>query len=203
MIRKVFSAIVAIFIFTVVSAQMDSKAKFILDKTLEVYKQSSGVSISFTGSHDGRLLLDHKKFVLETSDVISWFDGETLWTYVKSSEEVNVSNPSEDELKAINPYELLGMYRHGFNYSYNGNKKMKGNTVDMVTLYPADNSTSIKSIALSINSKYQATEIKMTDMHQNSQHFIVEEYKTHISYDDSTFKFDSKKYPEAEIIDLR
>ena len=73
-------------------AQQDTKAKKLLDQTTEIYQNAGGVSIHFTGSQNGKLLLDGNRFYLECGGVKSWFDGRTQWSYVSQNEEVTVSS---------------------------------------------------------------------------------------------------------------
>lgn len=41
------------------------------------------------------------KFKIEIPDAITWFDGTTQWVYIKDTDEVNITNPTGDELQAI------------------------------------------------------------------------------------------------------
>ena len=67
------------------SAQQDTKAKDILDKTVEKYNQSKGISVIFGGSQSGKLLLKGEKFQLTTQDVTAWFVGQTQWSYLRQN----------------------------------------------------------------------------------------------------------------------
>ena len=61
-------------------------------------------------------MLKGNRFYLNSGGIQSWFDGTTQWSYLESSEEVNVSNPTPEELQTINPYALLSIYKSGYNY---------------------------------------------------------------------------------------
>ena len=187
----------------ILPAQHDPKAKSLLDQTAETYTRSAGITIHFSGSQQGTLLLHDKQFKLDCGGIISWFDGTTQWSYVADNQEVNVSTPTEDELRAINPYLLLTLYKQGFNYTYLGQKSLKGATVSGVKLVPTDPSTNLKCITLYINSQYQPVEITIEDVNDNYQHLEVTSYQTGQTFPDATFRFDPKAYPDAEIIDLR
>ena len=117
-------------------AQQDTKAKKLLDQTTEIYQNAGGVSIHFTGSQNGKLLLDGNRFYLECGGVKSWFDGRTQWSYVSQNEEVTVSNPTEEELQTINPYTWISMYKQSFNYRYAGQKTLKGKSGEEIILTP-------------------------------------------------------------------
>ncbi len=78
-----------------------SEARKILDKTASVVSRKGGASASFKisspniGSTKGTIAIKGKKFHARTPQAIVWFDGKTQWSYMKSTEEVNVFTPTE------------------------------------------------------------------------------------------------------------
>lgn len=184
------------------SAQQDTKAKDILDKTIEKYNQSKGISVIFGGSQSGKLLLKGEKFQLTTQDVTTWFDGQTQWSYLKQNEEVNISTPTPEELRAINPYAWLSLYKQGFNYRYSGVKTREGKQGHEIVLTP-QTKQDIQSITLLIGSDYEPIYIGILPTEGQMQEFIVHNYRTQLNLNDNAFRFDKSKYPNAEIIDMR
>lgn len=184
------------------SAQQDTKAKDILDKTVEKYNQSKGISVIFGGSQSGKLLLKGEKFQLITQDVTTWFDGQTQWSYLKQNEEVNISTPTPEELRAINPYAWLSLYKQGFNYRYSGVKTREGKQGHEIVLTP-QTKQDIQSITLLIGSDYEPIYIGILPTEGQMQEFIVHNYRTQLNLNDNAFRFDKSKYPNAEIIDMR
>ena len=184
------------------SAQQDTKAKNILDKTVEKYNQSKGISVIFGGSQSGKLLLKGEKFQLTTQDVTTWFDGQTQWSYLKQNEEVNISTPTPEELRAINPYAWLSLYKQGFNYRYSGVKTREGKQGHEIVLTP-QTKQDIQSITLLIGSDYEPIYIGILPTEGQMQEFIVHNYRTQLNLNDNAFRFDRSKYPNAEIIDMR
>lgn len=184
------------------SAQQDTKAKNILDKTVEKYNQSKGISVIFGGSQSGKLLLKGEKFQLTTQDVTTWFDGQTQWSYLKQNEEVNISTPTPEELRAINPYAWLSLYKQGFYYRYSGVKTREGKQGHEIVLTP-QTKQDIQSITLLIGSDYEPIYIGILPTEGQMQEFIVHNYRTQLNLNDNAFRFDKSKYPNAEIIDMR
>ena len=130
------------------------------------------------------------------------FDGTTQWSYLESSEEVNVSNPTPEELQTINPYALLSIYKSGYNYKYTGIKSRNGKQGFEVILTP-ENKQDITSITLFVSQTYQPLYIKVEQSNKSANEIIVTSYQTNQPLDNATFKFDKKKFPNAEVIDLR
>lgn len=195
------------FLFTLLAltalyAGEDARAKSILDKTASAYKQAGGVSIYFGGTQQGTLALKGNCFYLECGGVKSWFDGTTQWSYVEQNEEVTISTPSPEELQSINPYALINSYAELFHYRYAGKHTIKGKTGNEIILTPRQKGD-IQSVSLVLSDAYHPLYITIKLENGQTQEFRILDYQTHQPYTDATFRFDPKKYPQAEVIDMR
>ncbi len=180
----------------------DQRAQTLLDRTAEAYRQAGGISIRFGGTQQGTLLLKGECFYLECGGVQSWFDGETQWSYVEQNGEVTVSKPSPEELQGINPYALINSYTNLFDYRYGGKQNIKGQQGNEIILTPRDEGE-IQSVALVLSDNCQPLYITVTLANGQTQEFRILSYRTHQPYTDATFRFDTQKYPDVEIIDMR
>ena len=136
----------------------------------------------------GTISIKGKKFHATTPDAIIWFDGKTQWTYVKKNDEVNVSTPNESQLQALNPYNFIYMYKKG--YTYMMTKKSNGYEVHLTA---TDKKRSVQEMYITVNkSTYIPSQIRVK--HCNFK-------KANLS--DGIFRFNSKDFPKAEVIDLR
>lgn len=126
--KRTYLLVLILFLSVSLSAQKDKQAREILDKTANALQQAGGIRATFGGTSNGTLLLKGNRFYLNSGGIQSWFDGTTQWSYLESSEEVNVSNPTPEELQTINPYALLSIYKSGYNYKYTGIKSRNGQT---------------------------------------------------------------------------
>ena len=191
--KRTYLLVLILFLSVSLSAQKDKQAREILDKTANALQQAGGIRATFGGTGNGTLLLKGNRFYLNSGGIQSWFDGTTQWSYLESSEEVNVSNPTPEELQTINPYALLSIYKSGYNYKYTGIE---------VILTP-ENKQDITSITLFVSQTYQPLYIKVEQSNKSANEIIVTSYQTNQPLDNATFKFDKKKFPNAEVIDLR
>lgn len=187
---------------SVVFGQKDTKAQAILDKTAAAYQKAGGIALTFGGTQKGTLLLKGSCFYLDCAGIKSWFDGKTQWSYAQQNEEVTVSNPSAEELQSVNPYALITSYNALFNYRYTGTKTRNGKQGQEIVLTPRQKGE-IKSITLSISTNYEPIYIGVQLSNGNIQDFNITSYQTHRNLNITNFRFDAKKYPNAEIIDMR
>ena len=213
--KYIFSVLIALLSLPVIAQQQQSQARVILDKTAEAFRKAGGVKADFTvkavanglveGAENGTIQLKGEKFVLKTSDIITWFDGKTQWSYVTKNDEVNVSNPTQEELQQINPYTFLYMYQKGFSYKLGTVKVYQGKAVWEVILTANDKKQELESITLYVTkSTYEPVYIQLQQRGQKTRNEItVTAYQTGLDYADHVFTFDRKAYPTAEVIDLR
>ena len=83
-----------------VSAQGAAQAARILDKTAGVIGRKGGASANFSvsgkslGATSGTIAIKGNKFYANTPKTTVWFNGKTQWTYMNTTNEVNVTNPN-------------------------------------------------------------------------------------------------------------
>lgn len=200
--KRIYILLILFITIFSVSAQQANKAREILDKTAESYRQAGGISISFSGSQDGKLLLMKDKFHLITDDIETWFDGKTQWSYLKQNDEVNITTPTPEELQTINPYMLLSVYQQGFNYQYHGTTTRNGKQGDKVVLTPK-NKQELQSITFEVSKNFEPLYICIKTSNGQKQEFIIHSFRSHLNLHDNAFQFNPKEHPHVEIIDLR
>ena len=213
--KYIFSVLIALLSLPVIAQQQQSQAKAVLDRTADAFRKAGGVKADFVvkagtnglaeGAENGTIQLKGEKFVLKTSDVVTWFDGKTQWSYVAKNDEVNVSSPTQEELQQINPYTFLYMYQKGFSYKLGTTKTFRGKAVWEVILTAKDKKQELERVTLFVTKDtYEPLYILLQQRGQQTRNEItVTSYQTRQNYADSVFAFDRKQYPGAEIIDLR
>lgn len=177
-------------------------AKSVLDKAAANITVKEGVKANFKmtgsmGNTSGTILIKGKKFHATTPAATIWFDGKTQWTYMKSNDEVNVSNPTEAQLQSINPYNFINLYKKGYDCTLN-----KSGKDYVVHLTGTTANKHIKELFITIDKKsYHPTQVKLLTGKKWTIFDITELKKQ--SVPDSQFRFNAKDFPQAEIIDLR
>ena len=187
---------------TICSANAQT-AKQVLDKTASVLSNKGGVTANFsiTGKNiattSAKISVKGRMFQATTPQAMVWFNGKTQWTYMKSQQEVNVSNPTEAELQAINPYNFINIYKKGYSYT------MKTVSAGYeVHLKATDAKRQIQEMYITVNkSTYAPSQVKMRQGKKWTTINVSSLKKANLS--NSVFTFPSKDYPNAEVIDLR
>lgn len=176
----------------------------LLDNSAATLRGAGNVKIGFTfeteeGSQTGYIKLQKQKFVLNMGGTITWFDGKTMWTYVKVNEEVNVTTPSAAAVAKMNPYSFLSFYKKGYTAKM-GNSTSKEHEVVLT----GSGDTSYKKVVVRISksTKYP-TCITMTSSKDVTTTVHCNSVLKNQKYTDATFRFNKKNYPDVEVVDLR
>lgn len=185
-------------------------ARDILDRAADAFRREGGVKITFSvrapeGNTNGSIRLKGDKFLLETEGVTTWFDGRTQWSYLASSDEVNVSEPTPEELQSINPYSWLSLYKQDYKLKVAKTGNASDDTAYKVVMNATKRSQDMQCIILYIE-KGSFRPLKLSRVQRGSKDaavVFINSYQTGKNYDDSLFVFDRKAYPTAELVDLR
>ena len=176
-------------------------AKSVLDKTAAAVSNKNGVQANFTmtggmGDVSGTIAVKGRKFHATTPIATMWFDGKTMWTYMKKNEEVNITTPNEAQLQKINPYNFINLYKQGYDMTMS--KSDKTYTVHLT----AKNSNKIQELFITVDKNtYHPTQVKMLQGKKWTV-FDISNLKAQ-TLSDAIFTFNSKDFPSAEVIDLR
>ena len=201
--------------FIVKDSQNDPKAQEILDAMSKKYKEMSAFKAKFTymlendqtkvkESADGEILVKGSKFKLKLANQEIFNNGTTVWTYMKESNEVNISSyePEEDDL---NPTKIYTMYKKGYKYILISEHNDAGKIYSTVDLEPLDRKTSqLSKVRIVINKKDKTVKCwKIFEKNGNRYTYTVKNFTPNIKAEESEFSFDKAKYPGVEEIDLR
>ena len=184
-----------------VAADNQSDARKVLDKTAAIVGRKGGSQASFQisgskmGTHSGTIAIKGNKFCAKTEGTTMWYDGKTQWTYMKKSNEVNVATPSASKQQAMNPYTFLKLYKKGYKLSL----KKDGNRQQVHM--EATGKASIQEVYVTVDSNYLPVQVRMRQNNAWTT-IVISNFKA-VDQQNSTFQFNSKDYPKAEVIDLR
>lgn len=178
-------------------------AQQVLNKTASIIGNKSGASANFQmssskyGSTSGTIAIKGNRFSAHTPQATVWYNGKTQWTYMKKTNEVNVSTPTQAQQMSMNPYTFINIYKTG----YNSTMKTVGSNYE-VRLVAQNQKRTVQELVITIDKKsYVPSKIRMRQGSSWST-ITVSNFKAK-NVPNSTFTFNSKDYPGAEIVDLR
>lgn len=201
--QKILSLVIVLSFFMIANGQNTAQTRKILDKTASVVGRAGGTSANFSmsnaqvGKTSGTIAIKGNKFHARTPEAIVWFDGKTQWSYLKQTNEVNVSTPSHTQQISMNPYTFINMYKSGYQLSH----KIVGNHYQ-VRMVATNKQNGIPEMYISINRKnFNPTQVKIKQNNTwttiNISNFKAKDLPNNL------FTFQRKDLPTAEIIDLR
>lgn len=208
MLRRYITILMCLMALSAFASTSNNDAEALMDKVVSRLQDAKGVSAHFTLQGDdrsalymtGQLMMQGKKFYLHTQDMTTWYDGKTMWTYSKSINEVNVSEPSVKELANINPYYTLGYYKKSFVVS-ELQSEHKGER--RICLIPSDRNITISRIIITIATASLAPiSFEVTDENATTK-ITITDYDVNVQLSPQRFVFDETQFPNVDVIDLR
>lgn len=207
--------LVSILTFTLVQAQEKNHSKTILDKAYAAFETSKGIHLTFTLSmldltntpidvQTGEAYAKGDKFKLNTEAMAIWFDGKTQWVLMKEVNEVNISQPTAQEVTSISPLALLGIYKEGYTLSPPVTTTVNGKKAYRIDMAPTSNRGDFQSVSVTIDpTSHALAQVLLTGHDGMKTRIDITEYNTSQYYPDPHFIFNASAYPGVEIVDLR
>lgn len=189
----------------------DTRATAILDAMSKKYKAMNSFSANFTYNAEGGAAQTYKgdvtakggKFRLKLAGQEIYNDGKTVATYIKETNEVNLSEyePGDNEL---NPAKIYTIYKKGYQYKFVNEVKEGGQIYEVIDLTPEKKNAQVKSVRITVNKADKSVKSwRITDRAGKSQTFRVDKFTPNVPVTDQFFAFDKAKYPGVEVVDLR
>ncbi|MEP6616204.1 MAG: outer membrane lipoprotein carrier protein LolA [Ginsengibacter sp.] len=193
----------------------DVDAKKVLDAVSAKFRSFKTVNAKFNlkienaagkvqGSKTGTVNMKGTKYRISVTGQELYSDGETSWTFDKSSNEVQI-NKVDASMAAITPQKLFtNFYDKDFLYKLNGETKQGKKTFQEVELTPIDKTKPFFKVLVTIDKTSQIiNRTKVFEKNGNRYTYSVLSVKTNTALPDALFVFDPSKYPKVEIVDLR
>ncbi len=200
------------FISTTAYNQNDKSAINILDKFSELALSAPSVSMKFNletidqvegtnSTVSGSIILSKDKYLLDMTDNIIWFNGETSWSYLPAEKEVTIAKPDKkNDSFESKPSSVFSIYKKGYK------TKLLEEKADsyLIDLYPESLESDHIRIRLSIGKpSLDLKSIEYKYKNGVTAVLTVKEYDLKQIPDNSTFVFQPEKYKGIEVVDMR
>ncbi len=193
----------------------DPDAKKVLDAVSAKFKTFKGVQAKFAltienaankvlGKKSGTLYMKGNKYRISITGQEIYCDGSNVSTYDKSANEVTITK-IDPTVNTITPQKLFtNFYDHDFLYKLNGESTVKGKKLQEIELTPIDKSKAFFKVLLYVDKATNTiNSAKLFEKSGNKYTYTVSNLNGSANVPDGQFVFDAKKYPGAEVIDLR
>jgi outer membrane lipoprotein-sorting protein len=201
-----------------VNAQVDAKAKKILDDVSVKTKTYSSINAEFSitvenkknktsDTQVGKLTLKGNKYKLEVNNQTIISDSKTSWTILKDASEVQINTvESKEKETGLNPSNIFTIHEKGFKYEFVKEEKQKnGALYQIIKLYPEDvKKKNYHTAILTVNKeKSQIVSLKILGKDGTDMTYQVKNFNANTAVAESVFVFNEKNYSGYEVIDLR
>lgn len=214
--KKIFTILFLLIGFNQVSfAQKDPQAAKILDAMSKKYQAMKAFNTIFTQTLEnsnnkvketmqGDITVSGNKFRLKMKDQEIINNGTTIWTYMKSENEVNISDNDPDELQ-MSPSAIFTLYKKGYKYAIVDEVREAGQSYSIIELSPENKNNQVYKVRLQINKKDNSIKNwKMFRSNGNRYTYTIKQFNPNPAIDVATyFAFDKAKYKGVKVIDLR
>jgi outer membrane lipoprotein-sorting protein len=193
----------------------DPDAKKILDGVSSRFKSYKAVQAGFTytvENSDGKVISTKKGtiYMKGTKYRVSFVgqeifcDGNTVWTYDKSSNEVTITKLDASN-NTVTPQKLFtNFYDKDFLYKLNGESKKGGKIIQEIEMTPNDKTRPFHKVYLMIDKNAKTIySTKVLEKEGNRYTYTVNSLNGKANIPDSKFVFNKSDYPGVEEVDLR
>jgi len=213
--KKIILPALILFSSLLCSAQDNSKAKTILDGVSQQTKSYSTIEISFTftiqntlkktkDTKTGTASMKGEKYWMEYTGQEVFCDGQTVWTYIKENNEVqiNVNDPNNEQ--TLNPVKFLTDYDVNYTPKFIKEETRGSKIFQIIDLTPLK-AKSYYKVRLEIDKvQKQVVNAIIYDKNGVSMYsYSITKFVTNKPIADTKFTFKASDHPGVEVIDLR
>lgn len=180
-------------------------ANSILDSASAKFRSAKSLKAAYTITADGQnqsgtLTLSGDRFVISSPQISSWYDGKTQWTYSTHTGEINITEPTPEELQQVNPFAIISSFRK----LYKAVLLKSPSSEKKIRLTANDPHADISSVELTLNSNtLYPSLIEMTLSNKRKVTIKVTTVTPGAELPISTFRFEKSRFPGVPIVDLR
>lgn len=178
----------------------------VMDKVCDALRKAPSLEVKMnidngtSGSYNAILTVSREKFRYSFGTMTVYYDGTSQWTVDNDAKEVSLTTPTADEIAETNPLAFVNNFRTNYTVS---NIKESGGTYS-VRLTAKSKSSYVRSADVVVSgSTWLPTHITAKLSSGQTLTIRVLSAVKGAALAASQFKYDTKKNPDYELIDLR
>ena len=200
---------------TNITLAQDKKAEAILNAMSAKYKSYKSYNAVFSygvensagkvgQSFSGNVTVKGDKFLLKTAGQEIYNNGKDIYTFVKETNEVNISDLGSNSESDFSPTKIYSIYKTGYKYSYKQAVKIGSANYDVIDLSPSTAKANVSKIEMTINKADNSIKNwKVWDKAGKKTSFNISKFTPNVAVSEATFNFDKRRFPGVEVVDLR
>lgn len=196
---------------TVVFGQKDGKS--IIDKFTKQLEAYPSISATFdfslenkeaeiSDTNSGKLVVKGDMYRLDMLGIEIYSNGKTSYSYMPSTNEVNITNVDNEEAGAVDPAKMFVLYKEGMNAKLL-NTHTRNNLKEYEIELTPEKEENFKKVVLFITSDNKLNKAITYANDGNVYTIKVKEMDTSKNFDDNYFTFDKTSHPDVDVIDMR
>lgn len=177
----------------------------VMDKVVATLHKSKSLTADYSAEVDGHLQKGElcvcgDRFRIISPSFACWFDGSAQWTYSSSVGEVNVTEPTPEEISQINPFAIVRHFKSGYTASI-----VSSDAKSVVLSLKAKGSQGdIRNVLLTVSrASYLPTKAVISLSTGQKISITVTGFKSGPLLPASAFRYDPNKLPGVSVVDLR
>lgn len=200
--RLLFILSLLLYVLSGTAARAESS---MLDRCATKIKSAPSLYVTYTvtadgHTADGHLVIQGDMFSISSPGLRSWYDGKTQWTYSSQIGEVNIITPTPEEVRQINPLAIIKTFSTA--YTTQQLKAPAGKTA--YRLKAKDSRADITSADITIDDKtLYPTRITLSMSNKQKVTLDIRSVSTGSRLPTDNFRFDKKRFPGVNVVDLR
>lgn len=206
------------FFFVLAHGQNDPEARKILDDISNEINSYSAFKVNYhyryedtkTGDEseeEGVAYLKGNKYKVYLDSYEVYYNGTSIYTYVKGRNEVTILKPSNKDVTFdfTNPRQLFQFWDEDFKFKVVQKETFKGMSLTRIDLFPKTiEKSSYSRIKMLVDpSKNRIHVIKVFSKDGTNFTFTINDINKSIDLSDGEFTFPESEHPDVEVIDMR
>lgn len=205
----------SILLISINTLAQDKKAEGILNAMSAKYKSYKTYNATFSYGAEasngkvgqkftGNVTVKGDKFLLKTAGQEIYNNGKDIYTFVKETHEVNISEISSNSDNDFSPTRIYSIYKNGYKYNFKQEQKIGNAVYNIIELSPSTSKANVSKIQMTIKkSDNSISSWRVFDKSGKRTVFNISKFVPNVAVSDATFNFDKRKYPGVEVVDLR
>jgi outer membrane lipoprotein carrier protein len=187
----------------------EEKAFKILDQISQHNFQATFTYHSRSPQHEqsetleGKIAVQGHRYRLSIQDQEIINNGQTVWTYLKDANEVQITE-QDPEQNTATPWTIFANYRQSYTLNSLDTHQDNGHVYDIIKLIAKDIEQPLSKVTLTIEhtTKY-INRVEILDSNQTLYTFSITDFEYDLKFDTTFFNFNIKEHRGIEIIDMR